>query len=485
MRRKAGLKAAVVGLISALTLSGCATVSVSAEVIDDKNAVFAIQKVVSHEGYLSYLNYLNEVNNETPAPPKILDLSGRWVQAYIAEDAPEHLELKVTSEAVELYRVSADGQELFWQGTFTPPSTSAATYSWTSAKVDNPIVPTDDFDGTANYLFDFNGSVISYISGDAEGIPEPFIFERPAAENPDAPVTADEEVTTENPESDESEVEPESESEGAPGVQLEGEQLCESFTKNVEMLDPSVAGVDPNIECLEDKFVVTTYYNVQYDYVGITAVNGEGIDSRTRDKLPFKFYVDQAYGDVVFEHRIIGLLGTQFPTTESWFEAVEDYTVSVTFPGAVNGFNGENSGAVSDGHTVTWGYDTVKLAVENGVYVLNAAGDPKGSIDPMPYILTAVGFVFLLSLLLFFSWRRFSASTIATISLFLIPVAPFGVGMAIIAQKKAKRDAAVKRRATISLVINGAVFTFATLVIVLSFVLAPQLVDSVLEIFGW
>lgn len=477
MRRKAALKAAVVGLLAAVTLSGCTTVSVRAQVIDDSNASFAIQKVVTKEGYVDYLNYLRDLNENQEPQEELFDLSGLWEQNPIPEGAPFTLELRITSESVEIYRVTSEGQELNWQGTYIPPTESGSSFSWVSTKVDNPALESDGRDLTEAYLFDYNGSVLSFVPQDGrEGAPpSPTFFQRADSASDTAATAPEEETTTE-----------EQTSQPIAGeVSFTDEDLCKSFTQNVGIFDPVVAGVEPEIECTEVDFAVTTVYNVEYDFSGVTTVNGVAVNSTERNNLPFRFYPDQEFGDIVFEHRIVGLLEGQFPSTNSWLETITDYNVTVFFPGGVNDFNGEASGAVSDGFTVTWNYDTIKVAVENNVFTLRAAGDPNSVIDPMPYILTLVGFFFVLSILLYFSWKRLPAKLIAVVSLLLLPVSPFGIGMAIIAQKKAAKDAPVKRLATVSLVLNGAAFTFIVLVTVLTFLLAPQIVEDVRAIFGW
>lgn len=469
MRTKPRIGAAIVGILSILGLTGCATVSVQAQVFDNTHASFAIQKVVTIDGYKDYLAY-EEALNEKPTEPsvdvgQILDLRGTWINDDAATNNAYNE--MVISNDVKIYSLNNSEKILTWAGDYTPPQLASSIYSWESKKIDNPTTDTDDHHYFRAFNFNYEAGEISFSVKDDQNHDVLVRMKNttvPAVETPVEQPIEQPTVPAKNT--------------------LTNDQLCESFKNDVKKRDTVYAGVEPEVECTDVDFAVTTLYNVEFDIGGITKINGESINSQTRDKLIFKFYPDPQYGDVVFETRIIGLYDGEFPTAQRWLESITDYKVSVTFPGEISGYNGVNSGAVDDGHTVTWNHETVAAAVENNVFILRAAGMAVTPADPMLYIVSIAGFIFLLSILLYFSWKRISPRKIAITSLILVIVSPFGLGMAIIALKKSRNDVEGGKLAFRSIILNGAVLVFEAIFITLTLLLSPQLIDEFLALFG-
>lgn len=458
--------AAIVGLIGIISLSGCATVSVQARVIDQTHASFAIQKVVTIDGYKQYLTYEAEQDAKNTEPlaneSGLLDLDGRWIETT-ADPKGSHQEI-VIGDKTQIFTVQGDTQTLFWQGTYTKQTIPATVQTWKSEKIDDPTTQSDNAAPAANYLFSYESGEISYnaLTDQSQAVAIHFTKVPDTSEEATTP-----KVATPKP------------------ITLSKSELCTSFKKDVAKFDPDVAKIKATtVECTDVDFAVTTIYDVGFGYGGITSLNGKDISSKDRDALSFKFYPDTQYGDIVFETRILGLLDGQFPSSQSWLEGISSYKVSVTFPGKISGYNGESSGATDDGHTVTWGNDTIRKAVENNVFTLKAAGVASGSADPMPYIISFVGGALLLLILLYFSWKRISPRKIAIISLFLTLVSPFGLGMAIIARKKARNDAEGKKLAFISIGLNSCILVFEVLFVGLAIFLAPQLLTEFWALFG-
>jgi hypothetical protein len=67
---------------------------------------------------------------KTPPPPP--DLTGDWVQP--SGDEWYHI-ATITEDTIEIwwYLPASDKRELYWSGTFTPPTDGKEPYEWTSA----------------------------------------------------------------------------------------------------------------------------------------------------------------------------------------------------------------------------------------------------------------------------------------------------------------------------------------------------------------
>ena len=65
-----------------------------------------------------------------PGPPP--DLRGEWVQ--MAEDASYYQVATITDDTIEVfwYTPDRDRKDLYWSGTFVPPTTAKEPYSWES-----------------------------------------------------------------------------------------------------------------------------------------------------------------------------------------------------------------------------------------------------------------------------------------------------------------------------------------------------------------
>ncbi len=463
----------------AVTLSGCATVSVRAEVLDDTNAVVGVQQVITHEGFLEYLEVKKDaIENplvtpeETEKPPAeevAPDFTGTWAEIITEGTNPVNQELVIGSDA-RIYQISPSGaRELFWAGTFTPPNKDALNYSWDSDWL---------YEEANNFLyksatvvkFTWNDGVISYtLSGDL-GNNTLVRFENIAPPVVAPPV--EEAPTEEVPEKETPEF----------IIPTSDEELCELFKTESTTLLKLPKGIESSVECTDVDYAVTTQFPVTYGYAGVKEIAGVEADKGQVALLPFKLRVDAVYGDVVFEHRIMGLELGAFRTSTEWLEAVTDYNVSVSFPGEVTGSS--NNGIQDTNTSVYWDYALVKEAVEGGDYVLTAAGRADSRVDPLPILATIGGVLFLLFLLVYFMWKRFSPRTIAITSFFLSPLSPFGFALALVARKKARNNADGARLAFVALIVSSASLVFQTLVVVLFFIMAPQIVTDIFSAMG-
>ena len=450
--------------------TGGATVSVQAAVLDKDHASYAIQKVVDVDAYKIWLanaQYLENEPDESKSPAETsLSLDGVWLQEPGDTTTP-HLEIEI-SDVTSIYQVDGEVRELAWQGTFDAPSVAASTYTWTAKRIAQP----DEIDDpeaprkTASYVFNFENGVVSYTETNAETGETTLLRFQKVDDN-----SADE---VEEPPVNE-----------IPPVTMTWDELCEHFQDAIKEFDPTIAGVTPSVECDKkaNEFVVTSIYDVTFDSVGVTHVGSVEVTPEDRRQLPFQFYRDIQYGDVSFTTDVIGLDEGMFPNVLVWMDSIKDYEVRLSYPDGISGYSNVDDGATDDGYTITWNYDTIKNSITAGNFTLKAAGQALSVIDPVPYIITLVGAAFLLTLLLFFS-RKIAPRKVAIISWFLIIVSPFGLGMAILARKRARNDSDGMKLAGRSIIANGSVFVFELFFVILTIVLAPQVVKDFLALFG-
>jgi len=467
----------------AIGLSGCATVSVRAQIIDDTNAVVAMQEVITHEGFIEYLEQKQKdiesynsnaiaqgSDDDEPEEAAAPDLSGIWSEVANDEGFTSAQEIDISGDKITIYQyVNGGGRDLFWSGSYDPPKISTLNYAWDSKW---------NYDDAANFIykgaeeikFIWQDGVLSYSQNGSLGATTLVNFE------PVVPVVIPEEETPEEETENTVELLPEL------VIPTTADELCDLFKSESGNLLKLPTGIEAAVECTDVDYAVTVEYPVTYSYAGVKQIAGVDASKNDIALLPFTLATDAVYGDVVFEHRILGLELSQFRTSTAWLEAVTDYNVSVSFPGEITEFS--NEGIQDSPNSVYWDYALVKSSVENGDYTLTAAGRADARVDPIPIILTVAGVLFLLLLLVYFMWKRFSARTIAITSFFLAILSPFGFALALVARKKARNNADGAQLAFIALIVSSASLVFQALVVILFLIMAPQLVQELLATLG-
>ena len=264
---------------------------------------------------------------------------------------------------------------------------------------------------------------------------------------------------------------------------LTTEELCAYASNAFTETTSAVEGTETSQSCDENGFSLVTRFPVTYSSVGVTAVGSHEINAEERRNLPFRFYVDYVYKDVVFEHDIIGLKNQNLlKDSAQWAKVFSKYDVSISFPGDVT--DSSNDGVRQTPQSVTWNYDLVKAAVDSRDYTISAAGRADYKVDPIPILVTIGGVLFLLLLLVYFMWKRFSPKVIIAVSYILALLGPFGVALAMMASHKARNNADGAAKAAVAVWATSAIFVFEILVLVLMMILAPDILTEILANLG-
>ena len=460
MKKTSRIVSASLALLALFALSGCAEVTVNAAVIDNDSAVFVMEQRISPEGMKELPKQIAAGNFDIEEASEaentsVPELFGTWTQ-----DNPEGAgaqTLEIGSDTVKV--TEADGT-LIWLGSYDPPKFPSRVYDWISTPSPASQLKLKD----QSLTFSLSNDKLFYVGTDELGQKTAVFFSRDGAltESEDE-VSSLKELTSE---------------------EQTTEAICEYISNAFAQTLFLTEGTERVESCDEENgYSLTTTFPITYNYSGITAVGDHEISQAERRDLPVRFYVDSVYQDVVFEHDIIGLNNRNaIASAEEWTKVFSSYDVSISFPGEVTGFS--NEGTQPTPESVNWNYDLIKTAVTNGDYTLSAAGRADYKVDPVPIILTAVGVLFLLVLVVYFMWKRFSPKVIIIVSYALALFGPFGVALAFVAKHKARNNADGAAKATVAVWVTSAIFIFELLVVFLLLILTPQLVTELLASMG-
>lgn len=459
MKKTSRIASASLALLALFALSGCAEVTVNAAVIDNDSAVFVMEQRISPEGMkelpkqIAAGNFaLNEASQaENTSVP---ELFGTWTQEN-AEGAGVQT-LEVGSDTVKV--TDADGT-LLWLGSYDPPKFPARVYDWISTP--NPASKLKLQDGSLT--FSLSNDQLFYVGTSDLGEKTAVFFSRDGViKEPEVQETPFNELAPEDQTT---------------------EAICKYISDAFDQSTFSTEGADQVESCDETGYSLTTTFPITYTYSGITAVGDHEISQAERRNLPVRFYIDSVYKDVVFEHDILGLNDRRaIASAAEWSKVFSSYDVSISFPGDVTGFS--NEGTQPTPQSVSWDYELIKNSVDSGDYTLSAAGRADYKVDPIPILLTGLGVLFLLVLVVYFMWKRFSPKVILIVSYALALFGPFGVALAFVAKHKARNNADGAYKATIAIWVTSSIFIFELLVVLLLFILTPQLVTEILAAMG-
>lgn len=455
MKKTSRMLAAAVAVLALFGLSGCAEVAAKGVVLDDTNAVFSLEQRISVEGMEGLAETIERQKLDKQLiyndyDEQIPDLTGTWTEAN--NESPEVQTLLITDRQLNIY----EGGQIRWIGSFDAPEVPVKAYDWRSEFLPSSQLP-DSTVGSIN--FSYNDGQLFYVDQTDLGAPRAVFFSQ------------DRKIETPV--------------ENAPLMEIDMsvEELCEYTDEVLAGTYLSMEGVENASECDENGYHIISTFPVQYNYTGITTLGGKELDPRDRKALPFKFATDAVYGDVFFEHYVMGLDNRALLYNSSdWPKVFTEYSLEISFPGEISGFS--NDGQQLNDNTVVWNYEQVKAAVESGDYSLSAAGRADFKVDPVPILMTIGGVIFLLVLLVYFMWKRFSPKTIVITSYVLAILSPFGLALAIVAKRKSRNHADGGAAATIAVWVTSAVFVFEALVVILLLLLAPQLVQEFFSFLG-
>lgn len=450
MKKALGFLALTLGVLP--LLSGCATVEAQAQVADDSTAYFALSGSLTTQGYEEYLKALagnsSTSSDEEKEATRTTSLEGSWKET----SGDETITISGTSVVIK------DGQgKLLWAGSYIPPKLAVTSYDWKA------IMDSSQKDMMSSqesfYVFSYRNGKLIYISKDAYGksVTHTFTSTTPAA----APT----ETSTET-------------------VPTTTDGLCQAFKEEVAEL---LALPDPSIitfQCTDDSLSASVTYGVTFDAGGITSVNGEAVDNETAKDLPFGIYKDASYGDIMVSHSILGLTSSSSSafSTDDWVSAVTAYDLSISFPGEISGYS--EGGSQTSSTSVSWDYAAVASAVKDGTLTLRAAGEAKPSLNTTPIYMTIGGLLFLMFLFLYFSWKKFPPKVIAVMGMIFVFFSPLGLCLSFVARKKATNNAEGKALFLVGIFANGAILTFEVIMIILLFILTPDLMMSFLSSVG-
>lgn len=459
MKKTSRIASASLALLALFALSGCAEVTVNAAVIDNDSAVFVMEQRISPEGMKELpkqiaagnfsLDEASEAEN-TSVP----ELFGTWTQDN-AEGAGAQT-LEVGSDSVKV--TDADG-ELLWLGSYDPPKNPSRVYDWISTPNAASNLKLQD----ATLTFSLSNDQLLYVGTSDLGEKTAVFFSRAGElKEPEVEGTAFKDLAPEDQTT---------------------EAICEYISDAFGESTFSTEGAERVESCDETGYSLTTTLPITYTYSGITAIGDHEVSQAERRDLPVRFYIDSVYQDVVFEHDIIGLNNRNaISSAEEWTKVFSSYDVAISFPGDVTGFS--NEGAQPTPQSVSWDYELIKTSVQNGDYTLSAAGRADYKVDPVPILLTGLGVLFLLVLVVYFMWKRFSPKIIIIVSYALALFGPFGVALAFVAKHKARNNADGAYKATVAIWVTSSIFIFELLVVLLLLILTPQLVTEILAAMG-
>lgn len=459
MKKTSRIASASLALLALFALSGCAEVTVNAAVIDNDSAVFVMEQRISPEGMKELPKQIAAGNFELDEASEaentsVPELFGTWTQDNTDGKAPQTLEI-----GAETVKVTEDDGTLVWLGSYDPPRFPSRVHDWISTPNPGSQLKLKDFTLT----FSLSNDQLFYVGTGDLGERTAVFFSRDGElKEPEVEGTAFKDLAPEDQTT---------------------EAICEYISAAFGESTFSTEGAERVESCDETGYSLTTTFPITYTYSGITAIGDHEVSQAERRDLPVRFYIDSVYQDVVFEHDIIGLNNRNaISSAEEWTKVFSSYDVAISFPGDVTGFS--NEGAQPTPQSVSWDYELIKTSVQNGDYTLSAAGRADYKVDPVPILLTGLGVLFLLVLVVYFMWKRFSPKVIIIVSYALAIFGPFGVALAFVAKHKARNNADGAYKATVAIWVTSSIFIFELLVVLLLLILTPQLVTEILAAMG-